>query len=268
MKKVSDKTLIESAKKGEKLAFEELVKRYQNKVYNLIFRLTGGNREEAEDLTQEVFISAYQGLYKYEAEGKFFTWLYRIAVNTFYSSYRAKPCIPPEPLEDWEDKIVSLDNPEEKFLLKEIQEICFSAIIKHLPKTQRIVFVLAETQGLATIEIAEILGITEKAAKARLHRGRQNLINFFKKRCELIKKDNPCKCRMWRDYAKQQVKYPPEKINLTKEIIVIDAKTIDENLSDLQKITMFYRSLSSKEIDKNILSNIRSRIEAGEIFAR
>lgn len=174
----------------------------------------------------------------------------------------------PEPLEDWEDKLVSLENPEDEYLIKEIQEICFSSIITHIPKSERIVFVLSEIQGLSCKEIAEILNITQGAIKARLHRARQKLIEFFKDRCALIKKDNPCKCRMWRDYAKEQVRCLPDKINLAREPVVIDAKTIDQNLTDLQKITMFYRSLSPKELQEDILSNIRQRIEEGEIFTR
>lgn len=265
---LSDNVLIEETQLGNKESFGELVKRYQDRVYNLNFRLTGGHKEEAEDLTQETFLNAYNGISTYQAKGKFFTWLYRIAVNTFNASYREKPCIPPEPLEDWEDKVISTDSPEEKFLLKEIQEICFSAIIKQLPKGQRVIFVLAETQWLSIFEIAQILGITEGAAKARLHRARENIIDFFKGRCELIRKNNPCKCRMWREYAKQQVRCLPDEMNLAEESIVIDAETIDENLTDLQKITMFYRSLSARELEGNMLSKIRQRIEKGKIFLR
>jgi RNA polymerase sigma-70 factor (ECF subfamily) len=263
---VSDEALIERCKRGDKEGFEELVNRYQTKVYNLNLRLCGGDREEAEDLTQEVFISAYQGLSKYQARGKFFTWLYRIAVNTFNASHRRKPCVAPEPLEDWEDKIVATDTPEEKLLLKEIQEICFSAIITHIPKSERVVFVLSETQGLSNKEIGEILGITEGAVKARLHRAREKVIGFFRDRCELIRKKNPCKCRMWRDYAKEQVRCLPEEMK--EEPIVIDVETIDKNLNDLQKITLFYRSLSKKELSGDVLSKIRQKIEEGEIFCK
>ncbi len=265
---LSDNVLIKQTQLGDKESFGELVNRYQDRVYNLNFRLTGGNKEEAEDLTQETFLNAYNGISTYEGRSKFFTWLYRITVNTFSALYRVKPCVPPEPLEDWEDKVISTDSPEEKFLLKEIQEICFSAIIKQLPKTQRVVFVLAETQGLSVLEIAQILGTTEGATKAKLYRGRQTIINFFKDRCELIRKENPCKCRMWKDYAKEQVKCLPEGANLSEEPVVIDAETIDQGLNDLQKITMFYRSLSKKELSGDILSKIRQKIEEGKIFTR
>lgn len=243
----------------------ELIEKYADRIYNLNLRLAGGNIDDANDLTQETFLNAYKGLGSFREDSNFYTWLYRIAINTFNASYRQKPCVPPEPLEDWEDKVISPDSPEERFLLAEIQEICFSAIIKHLQLPQRVVFVLAETQGLSILEISQILGISEGAVKSKLHRARQNLINFFKERCGLMRKTNHCKCRMWRDYAKEQTRCITNET--TDAPIVIKAETIDENLSDLARITMFYHSLSKKGLDRDALSNLRQEILKGKIFS-
>ena len=264
---VSNRILIEQTKNGDKGAFEELIKAYQNKVYNLNLRLLGGNchREEAEDLTQETFLNAYKGIGGFRETANFYTWLYRIAINTFNASYRGKPAYAPEPLENWEDKIVSNNNTEEEYLFKEIQEICFSAIITHIPLSERVVFVLSDVNKLSNREIAEILGITEGATKIRLHRARKRLIDFFKNRCSLMKKDNPCKCRMWIDYAREQVKCleenPPHK-----ELRIINAQTINENLSDLQKIISFYQSLSSRDLKSDTIEKIQEEINKKKIF--
>ncbi|MFH1824118.1 MAG: sigma-70 family RNA polymerase sigma factor [Candidatus Firestonebacteria bacterium] len=263
--KMADKVLVKQSKEGNKESFEELVKKYQDKIYNLHLRLTGRNKEEAEDLTQETFLNAYKGFNNFREDANFFTWLYRIAINTFKTFYRGKPIVIPEPLENWENKIISPVNPEEKYMFKEVQEMCFSGLITHIPKSERLVFVLAEIQRISNKQIAEILNITEGTAKIRLHRARKRLIDYFKKKCELIKKDNPCKCSMWMDYVREQLKCLPEGWQYERQKI-ISAEIIDDNLSELQKIILFYRSLSAKEITIDIISQIQEKLSKKEIF--
>ncbi len=165
--------------------FDEVVDRYYDKVLNLAFRLMG-DREEAHDLAQEVFIHAYQAYDRFRGESEVFTWLYRITVNLAKNRYKQlqrerehrwevleetdEEEEEVEPFE-WEDTKLS---PETLLEQKEIAEAIQRAI-DELPEDQRVTLVLRDIEGLSYKEIAKIQGCSVEAVKSRLFRARSTL---------------------------------------------------------------------------------------------
>ena len=189
-KKESDGALVEGSKEGDQTAFAELVKRYESKIYNLAYKMMG-NREDAVDVLQEVFLDAYKSLSHFKKEAKFSTWLYRIATNVCLMKLRkrkAKAVISldeplltkegeqPREIPDWST------NPEAVVLNEELKQVMDEAI-ESLPPAYKSVFVLRDLEGLSNAETGKVLGESVAAVKSRLHRARlflrERLSHYF-----------------------------------------------------------------------------------------
>lgn len=185
---LTDKNLIEKTKNGDNSAFEELVKKYEQKIYNLALRLTS-NPEEAGDILQETFLKAYRSLNSFKGEANFSTWLYRIAMNIalmrkrkekgkiFESLDRILPTAEGElhkEIPDWST------NPEAEIENKEVRNILTNALAS-LPDDYRAVLVLRDIQNLSNKEVSEILKLSIPTVKSRLHRARLFLRNEVSK---------------------------------------------------------------------------------------
>jgi len=178
---VSDEILVKKSQKGDYPSFEELVKRYEKKIYNLAYRIMG-NKEDASDVLQETFLQAFKKLATFKGKAKFSTWLYRIAVNICLMRKRKgkkmetvsldvpiltkkEDEIKRELRDDWsENPLATLENKEVKKTLSEA--------IDSLPEEYRTVFLLRGLNGLSNEEVAEVLKISLPAVKSRLHRAR------------------------------------------------------------------------------------------------
>ena len=162
-------------------ADDELVRRYQDKVYRLSYKILRHEDDAAEAL-QDAFLSAYRGLRNFKAESTFSTWLYRIATNASLMKYRKRrdnhvsidqsqssnEDAEPLQLTDWSEQ------PTEALLTAETRQVMEEGI-QRLPEDLRTVFVLRDIQELSNAEVAEILGLSVAAVKSRLHRGRIQL---------------------------------------------------------------------------------------------
>ena len=177
-----DSVLVTEAKAGSYAAFEELVNRYENKIYRLGLNLTG-NPEDAEDMLQEAFLKAFLHLPEFREDARFYTWLVRIAINEGLMKlrkHRADKAVPieetvseegeslPREFADWRP------DPEEQYKQAEIEKILQNAA-QSLPPGFRTVFLLRDVEELSTRETADLLGLTEGAVKARLFRARLQL---------------------------------------------------------------------------------------------
>jgi RNA polymerase sigma-70 factor, ECF subfamily len=171
--------LIAAAQAGRQDAFAEIVERHSGTIYNLGLRLMS-NPQEAEEVLQETFISAFQALDRFEGRSQLGTWLYRIAYNAALMRLRRRQL----PTESLDEPAVTEDGdvlprqfvdwsalPDEQLLGKERQDVLNTALAA-LPDTLRSVFVLRDIEGLSTAETAEALGLTEANVKVRLHRAR------------------------------------------------------------------------------------------------
>jgi RNA polymerase sigma-70 factor, ECF subfamily len=177
-----ESVLVAEAKAGSYAAFEELVNRYEKKIYRLELNLTG-NPEDAEDLLQETFLKAFEHLPTFREDSRFYTWIVRIAINEGLMKLRKRRSskevqvedpsnedgdFVPREFADWRP------NPEQEMERVEMETILRNAA-KALPVTFRTVFFLRDVEGLSTEETAEMLNLSEGAVKARLFRARLRL---------------------------------------------------------------------------------------------
>jgi RNA polymerase sigma-70 factor (ECF subfamily) len=171
--------LLEKLRAGDPAAFAQLVEANQRNVYNLALRMLN-DPQEAEDVLQETFLSAYKALPGFEGRSSLSTWLYRIASNASLMRLRKKrpeTTSIDEPLEleegeslprqfvDWSSA------PEDELLSGEARRMMDEAVAE-LPEGLRIVFILRDIEGLSTQEAGEVLELSEAAVKTRLHRAR------------------------------------------------------------------------------------------------
>ena len=181
------KKRIKQVLKGDQSAFEEIVSLYQNRLYQVCYRMLG-NRHEAEDIAQEAFIRAYINLHTFDQKRKFSTWLYRIATNLCIDRIRKKKpdtfLDAPVPGTDGLDHYSRLAHesplPEEEVEKMEQQERV-QYEISRLPDKYRSAIVLRYIEELPLQEISEILDLPLGTVKTRIHRGREALRKQMKK---------------------------------------------------------------------------------------
>lgn len=166
--------LVNAARQGDRVAFEVLAERYAPRIYALIFRMVRGRREEAEDLTQEALLRAYQSLGSFRADSSFYTWLYRIAVNRTLNRLDKKSLPVDDEPRDMADRDLSAQ-PLPALQNQELRQVLEAAILQ-LSDSLRVVFVLREIEGLGHDEIAELVGANAQAVRVRLHRAKKELM--------------------------------------------------------------------------------------------
>lgn len=180
-----EQDIIARIKDGETNLFENLFNRYQDRIYNLC-RYMLDNPQDAEDAAQDTFIKAYQGLRNYTSTSNFYTWLYRIAVNTcldhkrrfsllsglFSSDNEANSSIDAFPS--------SLPSPESAYVTRQSMQSLRGAMSR-LSKKLRLVIILKELEGLSYEEIAEVLDVSVGTVKSRISRAREELQKNMKK---------------------------------------------------------------------------------------
>jgi RNA polymerase sigma-70 factor, ECF subfamily len=177
----NESVLVSAAKAGDINAFESLVTRYERKIFRLAQHITQ-NTEDAQDVTQEAFLKAFEHLGEFQGNSRFYTWLVRIAVNQALMKLRKRhnkdisldeevkteDSAMPREIEDWGP------SPEERFTQRELAEI-LARVIGELDPPFRTVFQLRDIDELSTEETAEVLGISIPAVKSRLLRSRLKL---------------------------------------------------------------------------------------------
>jgi RNA polymerase sigma-70 factor, ECF subfamily len=174
--------LVSEAKAGNYSAFEELVNRYEKKIYRLGMNITG-NREDAEDVLQDAFLKAFEHLPDFREDSRFYTWIVRIAVNEALMKLRKRRTSREVSMEDSEDENGDVmvrefadwkPDPEQQYAQSELEGILQHGV-SSLPPGFRTVFYLRDVEGLSTEETAAMLGLSIGAVKARLFRARLRL---------------------------------------------------------------------------------------------
>ena len=175
-KKITDAVLIKDFSKGSAAAFEELLSRYETKVFNLAMRYCR-NQEDAEEVVQDVFTTLYKKLEGFQGKSAFSSWLYRIVVNAAFMKLRKRRQQQTVYLEDvtGEQQV----EPDSLFVVRsdtatlnnEVRD-ALSGAINRLPDQYRAVFVLRDIDGLSNEEVSELLDLSIPAVKSRLHRSR------------------------------------------------------------------------------------------------
>lgn len=175
-----DQQLVERVQRGDKAAFDLLVVKYQRKIFRLLSRLIRDSAE-VEDVAQEAFVKAYRALPNFRGESAFYTWLYRIAINTaknyLVSQGRRAPTSTEADVEDAEtfddgDHLRDLNTPDSMLVTKQVGEAVNRAIDK-LPEDLRTAIVLRELEGLSYEEIAESMQCPIGTVRSRIFRARE-----------------------------------------------------------------------------------------------
>jgi RNA polymerase sigma-70 factor (ECF subfamily) len=187
--------LIRRLKQRDETAFREMIKTYQSEVFNLVFRMLG-NRAEAEDLAQEIFVTVFKSIDGFRSESKFSTWLYRIAINTCKNRYKylsrrkyhatrsleqtpERQALEPTAENSALPLQAQISQPDK--MLEGLQlEQAIQQAIASLEQEQRTLVVLRDIQGLSYQEIATITQLPEGTVKSRLHRARMELKDRLK----------------------------------------------------------------------------------------
>ncbi|AAP96026.1 RNA polymerase sigma factor RpoE [[Haemophilus] ducreyi] len=175
---ITDQVLVERAQQGDKKAFNLLVVRYQNRVAGLLTRYVA--RDDIPDIVQESFIKAYRSLASFRGESAFYTWLYRIAVNTAKNHLTALGRRPPKEdllAEDAETfdvgaQLRESDTPESMVLSEELKHVVFNTI-ESLPDELKTAITLRELEGLSYEEIAEVMQCPVGTVRSRIFRARE-----------------------------------------------------------------------------------------------
>ncbi len=178
---VTDQVLIDRVQNGDKQAFNLLVIKYQSKVCNLISRYIN-NSGDVQDVAQEAFIKAYRALPTFRGESAFYTWLYRIAVNTAKNHVVARGRRPPatdvdaESAENYDNggALKEISNPENLLLSEQLKQVVFSTI-DSLPEDLKMAITLREIEGLSYEEIALVMECPVGTVRSRIFRARETV---------------------------------------------------------------------------------------------
>ncbi|HVB58584.1 MAG TPA: sigma-70 family RNA polymerase sigma factor [Candidatus Acidoferrales bacterium] len=185
-----DKELVRMAQSGAESAFEELVRRHQQRVFALVSGILHG-REDVEDIAQQVFLKVYLSIKRFDQRAAFSTWLYKITVNECWDHLRKKkvrPLVYESDLSEeqvWKlDGIVSADRvvagPSERAEVKDLLE----QMLEKLPEQDRQLLLLKEIEGFSVQELAEILNLNVNTVKVRLFRARGRIMDAYRRRLE------------------------------------------------------------------------------------
>jgi RNA polymerase sigma-70 factor (ECF subfamily) len=179
---LGDIGLVSASREGDMAAYDQLVRRYQVRIYATIYHMTS-NHEDANDLAQETFIKAYSALKTFKGDSSFYTWVYRIAVNKTINFLKTRKNKTQLSLNDLDFNaehdpdllaLVSEKTPRRDAALKELQEKLNAALLK-LSESHRLVVTLHDVQGLSHEEIAEIMDCNTGTVRSRLFYARQQM---------------------------------------------------------------------------------------------
>ena len=180
MDKQNDLFLINKVKEGDTQAFSSLVKRYETRVISLVWKIVK-NKEDAEDIGQEIFVKAFQNLSRFKGEAKFSTWLYQISYNTAVSYYRKKEIeITTDIFYTNDETIAETQNSLNKMIAEERANILNKAIT-NLDAQESALIDLYYREECSVEEIAEITGLSNSNVKVSLFRVRKKLYGILNK---------------------------------------------------------------------------------------
>jgi RNA polymerase sigma factor (sigma-70 family) len=271
---MDDRILIDKAIGGDKKALEEIVKRYQDWIYNIALSFVA-DRDDAADITQEVLVKIITKLATFKHESDFKTWLYRIIKNHFLNMKRRKYELNSMTFEQFGKDLDNIGDEdisnyvfevEEKYIVEEAKLSCMKAMLLCLDREQRLIYILGELFEFTDTIGSEVMEMSKENFRVKLHRAKQQLYNFMNSKCGLINKNNPCRCaRKTAGFIKMGF-VDPLKLHFQKDIIASIDKIIDrkvelyssEVISEYQKLYLehpFLKSPESLESIRKLLSS-------------
>jgi RNA polymerase sigma-70 factor (ECF subfamily) len=178
----NERVLVRRASEGDMAAYDELVRRYQGRIYSLVYNMTS-NKEDAEDMVQDVFVKAYSSLKNFRKTASFYTWIYRIAINRTINFLKKRNKRQALSLNDVDEGVerdpayvefLARESPVRDASLAELQKQLNKALLT-LSEKHRTVVVLHDIQGVPHDKIARMTGCSEGTVRSRLFYARQRL---------------------------------------------------------------------------------------------
>jgi RNA polymerase sigma factor (sigma-70 family) len=243
-----DRELVTRAQDGSRHALEQLIRRHQAWIYNIVLRMLY-YPNDAEDITQEILIKLTTKLSTFEARSSFRTWLYRIAVNhilnvkrrsfedqlNFVEYGRGLDATPDLDVPDPNTVPVDL-----KLIVDEARIGCTSGMLLCLDREQRLVYILADIFGVSDRVGAELLEISRDNFRQKASRARRDLHSFMQNQCGLVNTANPCRCaKKTQGFAKAGY-LNPEKLLFAREHVMKVREVAEKKCEDLDALDAQY----------------------------
>ena len=262
---------IHTLKDREPESFALLYAAYGRKIYGLAYRMTG-NREEAEDITQETFLQVYRKIEDFRGQSQLYTWIYAIARNLCYQHFQRAQRSSFAAFEVLLDRGADIEPPagikawEKQELVRQVKEGCLMGLVRCLAFQQRMAFILHVLVQLSIRDVAEILDKSEEATKVLIHRARKNLRDFLCKHCSVYDPANPCHCVDLLGFSLKQgwIERPT-----SRERNLPDAQQIEAEIKRVREVVELYTNLSAPNPPADLNRRIQQLIleQAGGIFA-
>ena len=175
-----DHYYIEKTLSGDVNAFSSLVKKYENMVFSISFKMMG-NREEAEDVAQEVFIKSFKSLKNFKGDAKFSTWLYRISYNYCLDTLKKnKRYVRTEEMDKINNDAADFEMSAFEVLVQKERKMILEQALKRLPEDEQVMMTLYYFEELPIKEISTIMNINANNIKVKLYRSRSKLVSLLK----------------------------------------------------------------------------------------
>jgi RNA polymerase sigma-70 factor (ECF subfamily) len=172
--------LVERCRRGELGAFEEVYRQHAGRLYSLAVRMLG-NPADAEDLLQEIFLSAHRKLESFRGDSALGTWLYRLAMNQILDYVRSRAARAGQLTDGLDDATVLADASGHRLADRAIDRIDLERALAELPEGCRAAFVLHDVEGLEHREVSDVLGIAEGTSKSQVHKARLRLRGLLRR---------------------------------------------------------------------------------------
>ncbi|MFK5982227.1 MAG: RNA polymerase sigma factor [Flavobacteriaceae bacterium] len=273
--KVEDNILINQALKGNKTALENLIKKYQNWIYNVALAMVSDNADAA-DITQEVLIKLITKLGAFKNESNFRTWLYRIVKNHFLNMKRGKYETKPMSFNEFGEGLDALPNEsvsnftyeiDTKLLVEEAKISCMKGMLLCLDREQRFIYIIGELFEFSDTIGSEVMEITKANFRVKLHRAKKQLYNFMNNKCGLINQNNPCICaRKTAGFIKKgyvepiSLHFQKDKITTIEKMVNKKVNAYDnEVIKDYQQLFQNHPFVNSPDSLKSIKKLLSSK---------
>ena len=178
--KETELDLVERCRRGELGAFETLYRQHSGRLFSLAVRMLG-NPADAEDLLQEIFLSAHRKLESFRGESALGTWLYRLAMNQILDHVRSRAARTSQMTDGLDDATLLADASGHRLADRAIARVDLERALAELPEGCRAAFVLHDVEGLEHREVSEVLGIAEGTSKSQVHKARLRLRGLLRR---------------------------------------------------------------------------------------
>ena len=231
---------------------------HKDKIYNLSYKMTG-DADLAKDITQETFLKYYENIHKFRGESKISTWLYTVAKNICLQYLKNKKRTKADNLRKLQEtafdhNIEHLSSSEKNNYINQVKEGCLLGLLRTLSVNQRLAFILYILHGHSIDSTSKILNKSESATRTLIHRARKNIKEFVCNNCSHYDFQNPCKCEAMINFSLKNgwIKYD-EKYSIDLPVI------IESELSEIRKISMFYKSLQNHKIPASAFNELKHK---------